>query len=119
MRLFPTTHRIGSPRARETSLLAEASLGITTEPVAKTASSTKISDTEVQKIALQMGLGQLRRVAGNIFERPASKDFWKVGTDGSLKRMVSSEVDLDESLSPLSTDDPESHIASILADLEY
>lgn len=118
MALFQTTHRIGGPRARDTSLLAEAVERVETPPVAKTASCGSTPD-RVSKMAFEMGLGALTRVAGNIYAAPASQDFWKVGSDGSLVRLVGSEVDLGESLSPADTHDPESHLASILADLEY
>lgn len=116
MLLFHAGHRIGGPRARDTSLLAEASAAVTLAPVSKTASATPALD--LATLAKQAGLEGLVRVAGNVFEHPATRDFWKVA-DGRLTRLVSSEVDLDERLDPLSADDPESHIASILADLEY
>jgi hypothetical protein len=118
MLLFHAGHRIGGPRARDTSLLAEASADIALEPSAKTAAAVPPIDTLVVKLAKDAGLGELRRVAGNIFEHPATRDFWKVA-DGKLLRLVGSEVDMDEHLDPMPADDPESHIASILADLEY
>lgn len=118
MALFQTTHRIGGPRARDASMLAEAAARVVVEPVAKIASGGSIPD-RVSKQAREMGLGALTRVAGNIYAAPASQDFWKVGSDGNLVRLVGSEVDLGESLSPADVHDPESHLASILADLEY
>jgi hypothetical protein len=119
MSLFQAGHRLGGPRARDISLMAEASARIPADPVLKTASTEPaLTDDRIAKLAKAAGLDQLRRVAGNVFEHPATRDFWKVA-DGTLTRLVSSEVDDGEHLDPMPADDPESHIASILADLEY
>ena len=97
------------------SLLDEVSARVAVDPVAKTAS---VVNPDIAKLAKAAGLDGLVRIAGNVYEHPATKDFWKVA-DGQLLRLVGSEVDMDEHLDPLSAEDPESHIASILADLEY
>lgn len=112
MRSYHMTHRIGG-NASETGMLSEVAERIPVAPVLKTASATSIPE-DVLKTAKNMGLV---RLAGNIFSKPASKDFWKVDGD-KIVRLVSSEVDLGETLEPTSTDDPEGHIASLLADLE-
>lgn len=76
-------------------------------------SNTPPSDMGVKQAAA-MGL---IRVAGNVFECPSSKDFWKV--DGSkVIRLTSSEVDNDESLKPANTVNPSKFLKDILAELE-
>ena len=118
MRDYHTTYRIGGS-TRDTGMLAEVADKVSTEPKVKTASAPGyMSDAEVQKIALQMGLPGLRRVAGNVFENPANRDFWKVDGGKILRLVGSGEVDFDESLAPASAEDPESHIASMMAELE-
>lgn len=116
MLLFHAGHRIGGPRARDTSLLTEASARVTVDPASKTASAAPALD--IVKLAKDAGLEGLVRIAGNMFEHPATRDFWKVA-EGKLSRVVDSEVDMNEHLDPLPGDDPEGSIASILADLEY
>ena len=118
MRLFQAEHRIGGPRARDASLLAEAAESVPLTPTSKTASSTRLSDDQIRKMAFDMGMPELRRIAGNVFENPATQDFWKVA-DGNIVRLVSSEVDLEESLPAMDTANPEAHFASIMDDLEY
>jgi len=57
------------------------------------------------------------RIAGNVFECPSSKDFWKV--DGSkVIRLTSSEVDNNESLKPANKVNPSKFLKDILAELE-
>ena len=87
--------------------------GSVADPVPKQA--TKAPTSGVLKQAKDMGL---RRVAGNLFERPASRDFWKVNKEGQIVRLVGSEVDLGESLEPADANDPETYINRIMADLE-
>ena len=111
MRSYHMTHRIEG-RGTGSDLLGEVLGLIPEQPAMKTASAEV--PPSMLKIAKGMGL---IRLAGNVFSKPASKDFWKVDGD-KIVRLVSSEVDLDESLEPTSTDDPEGHIASLLAELE-
>jgi hypothetical protein len=80
----------------------------------ETLASTKLASAEGMKKASAMGLV---RVAGNMFECPSSKDFWKV--EGSKVIRVSSiEVDANEHLKPADADDPSGYLQSILADLD-
>lgn len=72
-----------------------------------------VEESGVKK-ASAMGL---IRIAGNMFECPSTKDFWKV--EGSkVIRLTSSEVDNDESLKPANTVNPSKFLKDILADLE-
>ena len=79
----------------------------------------KVDDTTVQKMAFDLGL-TLKRVAGNVYEHPATRDFWAV-KGGKLVRLTgkSTEVDDGESLDPADVDDPEGTLVSILADLSF
>ena len=62
----------------------------------------------------------LVRVAGNVYEHPATRDFWAV-KNGQLVRLTgkSSIVDDDEHMDPADANDPEATLDSILADLEF
>lgn len=76
--------------------------------------AVKISKTAQAQIA-ELGLV---RVAGNVFELPASKDFWKIGDDGNIQRLNGGEVDLHESIKAAPKDEPADFLQGILADLE-
>jgi hypothetical protein len=77
-------------------------------------SETKQPSEVKQKIA-SMGLN---RVAGNVYECPSTKDFWKVqGT--KVVRMATDEVDNGESLAAAPHDTPANFLASILDDLTF
>lgn len=111
-----TPHTVG-PRARDGGLIGEALASL---PTSKTASSPQIvPEADVLKMAKDMGM-DLRRVAGNVFENPAKRDFWAV-REGKLVRLTGSttEVADDERMDPANIDDPESTLRSILADLEF
>lgn len=110
-------HMLGTPRARDGGLLGEAlgRLGLD-----KTAAATEIVDeTTVQKMAYDMGIS-ITRVAGNVYEQPATRDFWAV-RNGKLVRLTGadSSVDDGEKLAAADIDDPERTLHSILADLEF
>ena len=108
---------VGVHHAREGGLFDEvlSNLG----PVAKVASIKTPDDEAIQKMAFDMGLS-LKRVAGNVYEHPATRDFWAV-KGGKLVRLTgaTTEVDDGESLDPADIDDPEGTLNSILADLEF
>lgn len=103
-------------KARDGGLIAEV---LETLAPAPKVASAQIDDAQVQKLAYNMGL-QLTRVAGNVYESPASKDFWAV-KNGQLVRLTGAEteVDLGEHIDPASVDDPETSLRTILADLEF
>lgn len=90
----------------------------TLAPTPKVAAA-RVDEAQVQKLALNMGM-QLNRVAGNVYENPAAKDFWSV-KNGQLVRLTGSDtvVDLGEHLDPANIDDPEASLHTILADLEF
>ena len=118
MRVPQAAYRVGGHRKSTDSLLAEVATSLPSTPVVKVASASTLTDAQIQKLAKQHGLSGLRRVAGNTFICPASKDFWKVA-DGKIMRLVGSEVDLGESLAAVSSDNPESDTSALTAALEY
>jgi hypothetical protein len=77
-------------------------------------SETKLSTEVRQKIA-SMGLN---RVAGNVYECPSTKDFWKV-QGNKVVRMVVDEVDNGEQLAAAPSNNPASFLADILGDLTF
>jgi len=81
------------------------------------ASSTKLTKEASAQIA-EMGLV---RLAGNVFECPSSKDFWKVSDKGSLVRLTSGEVDNGDKISPAPKESAQTadFLQGILADLEF
>ncbi len=115
MRIAQATYRTNAPRDGAVSLLAEVAETLPSSPALKTASRASLTDTQVQKLALDAGLPGLQRVAGNKFICPATKDFWKVA-DGKIVRMVTSEVDFGEALGAA---DSESEPSSLTSALEF
>lgn len=109
-------HHLGTPRARDGGLLGEALSRLGTE---KTATVEIADEGAVQKMAFDLGI-QITRVAGNVYEQPATRDFWAV-RNGKLVRLTGkdSAVDDDEKLAAADIDDPERTLHSILADLEF
>lgn len=77
-------------------------------------SSTAVSSEARKKIA-SMGLN---RVAGNIYECPSTKDFWKV-QGNKVVRLAVDEVDNGERLAAAPSNDPANFLASILDDLTF
>lgn len=111
-----TSHMVGS-LTQEGSLLGEV---LSVLPTPKTASSPgDLPESDVLKLGSQLGMA-LHRVAGNVYENPAKRDFWGV-KDGALVRLTgsSTEVDDEEQMDPADTEDPEGTLTSILAELEY
>lgn len=78
-------------------------------------SSTTKPSTEIRQKIASMGL---TRVAGNIYECPSTKDFWKV-QGNKVVRMVIDEVDNGEHLPAAPSDNPASFLADILGDLSF
>lgn len=67
-----------------------------------------------QKIA-SMGL---ERVAGNIYECPSTRDFWKV-KGNSIVKLVGDEVDNGESIQAADEGDPQGFLSHITDDIEF
>lgn len=110
-------YAFGFHRPRESGLMGEVLATMT--PITKTASTPSVDEPMVQKLAFDLGI-QLTRVAGNIYEQPATRDFWAV-KGGKLVRLTgtSTSVDDGERLDPADVDDPENTLNTILADLEF
>ena len=60
----------------------------------------------------------MRRVAGNVYEAPSTRDFWKVQGNRIIK-LVGNEVDNGESIPAAPEDRPAAFLAGILDDLEF
>jgi len=60
----------------------------------------------------------LRRVAGNVYECPSTKDFWKV-QGNKIVKLVGNEVNQGESIPAAPDDKPAAFLAGILDDLEF
>jgi hypothetical protein len=60
----------------------------------------------------------MRRVAGNVYECPSTKDFWRV-EGGKIKKLTGSEVEQGESIQAAPNDTPSAFLAHILDDLEF
>lgn len=61
------------------------------------------------------------RVAGNIYEVPSTKDFWKVSENGGLVRLTGGEVDNGEKMAPAPKESSQvaDFLQGILADLDF
>ena len=116
LRHFPGKVAVVAHSARDSGLIDEVLTSLAPKPKVAVA---KVDETQVQKLAFNLGMS-LTRVAGNIYENPASKDFWAV-KNGQLVRLTGKEtnVDLGEHLDPADIDDPEASLRTILADLEF
>lgn len=71
---------------------------------------------EAAAMVEEMGL---QRVAGNVFECPSTKEFWKISDNGGIVRLTSGEVDNGEKISPAPKDEPADFLSGILAELEF
>lgn len=60
----------------------------------------------------------MRRVAGNVYECPSTKDFWKV-QGNKIVKLVGNEVNSGESIPAASSDHPNVSLAGWLDDLEF
>lgn len=60
----------------------------------------------------------MHRVAGNVYECPSTKDFWKV-QGNKIVKLVGNEVNQGESIQAAPSDTPSSFLAHILDDLEF
>lgn len=78
------------------------------------ASATPIP-AEVQRYIDQFSM---HRIAGNVYECPSTKDFWKVQGNKIIK-LVGSEVNNGESIPGAPNDKPQAFLAGILDDLEF
>jgi hypothetical protein len=76
------------------------------------------SASVTRKLAAEIHELGLRRVAGNVFECPAQRDFWAVN-DGKLMRLSMTEVDDNESLAGAPAGDPGGFLTRILDDLTF
>jgi hypothetical protein len=73
------------------------------------------SGGEILKQAAALGL---RRVAGNIFLSPSSRDLWK-GRNGKIVRLTQVEVDFGEKMPGAPADDPGAYLQDALDDLTF
>lgn len=102
-----------------------AAAGIGTRPTeASTPSKNHVASTPKlsKEASAQVAELGMVRVAGNVFECPSTKDFWKVGDGGALVRLTSGEeVDNGEKIAPAPKESSASadFLQSILADLEF
>ena len=60
----------------------------------------------------------MHRIAGNVYECPSTKDFWKVNGNKIIK-LVGNEVNNGESIPGAPEDKPQAFLANILDDLEF
>jgi hypothetical protein len=60
----------------------------------------------------------MHRVAGNVYECPSTKDFWKV-QGNKIVKLVGNEVNAGESIAAAPDDKPAAFLAHILDDLEF
>jgi len=77
-------------------------------------SSTPVAPAVRQKIA-SMGL---ERVAGNVYECPSTRDFWKV-KGNSIVKLVGDEVDNGEKITAAPKSDPRGFMSSLMDDIEF
>jgi|SRR5208282_1255793 len=70
---------------------------------------------ETQKKIASMGL---ERVAGNIYECPSTRDFWKV-KGNSIVKLVGDEVDNGEHIKAAPDENPMGFLGSVMGDIEF
>src|SRR5574337_490357 len=78
------------------------------------ASATKIP----QEVQHYIDRFSMHRVAGNVYECPSTKDFWKVQGNKIIK-LVGNEVNNGESIAAAPEDKPAAFLANILDDLSF
>lgn len=77
-------------------------------------SAAPVAPALKQKIA-SMGL---ERVAGNIYECPSTRDFWKV-KGNSIVKLVGDEVDNGEAIQAADEGNPQGFLSHIMDDIEF
>jgi len=77
-------------------------------------STTPVTAALKQKIA-SMGL---ERRAGNVYECPSTRDFWKV-KGNSIVKLVGDEVDNGESLKAAPKDNPRGFLGAVMDEIEF
>ena len=94
-------------------------VGFTPEEEGKSSNhfaSHKTLPAETQKKIASLGL---QRVAGNIYECPSTKDFWKVTSGGGIARLTAEEVDNHERLAAAPPSAPSDFLSEILGSLDF
>ena len=77
------------------------------------------SQTELPSgVRIKIASMGLNRVAGNVYECPSTKDFWKV-QGNKVVRLTIDEVDNGESIAAAPSRDPANFLAHILDDLTF
>jgi len=61
----------------------------------------------------------LQRVAGNLYECPSTRDFWKVSDKGGITRLTSDEVDNGEHIEAAPKEAAEDFLHDVLAGLDF
>jgi hypothetical protein len=102
-------------------ITASTSFGLGSEKASKGvfsknhyASATPIPRDVQERIDALM----MRRVAGNVYECPSTKDFWKV-KGNQIVKLVGDEVSNGERIQAAPEDKPQAFLEHILDDLEF
>jgi hypothetical protein len=69
-------------------------------------------------VQIEIDSMMMRRIAGNVYECPSTKDFWKV-QGNKIVKLVGNEVNQGESIPAAPDDRPAAFLAHILDDLEF
>jgi hypothetical protein len=69
-------------------------------------------------VQIEIDSMMMRRIAGNVYECPSTKDFWKV-QGNKIVKLVGNEVNAGESIPAASSDKPAVSLAGWLDDLEF
>lgn len=109
----------GETTMQRTYHLSGHTIGMNREEHAVAPSTNHFKSASVtRKLAAEIHELGLRRVAGNVFECPAQRDFWAVA-DGKLMRLSMTEVDDNEHLAAAPRNDPGSYLSQVLNDLSF
>ena len=61
----------------------------------------------------------LQRVAGNLYECPSTRDFWKISDKGGITRLTADEVDNGERIKAAPKEAGEDFLRDVLAALDF
>lgn len=94
------------------------SVGVRNEDSSLLPSANHFKTASSEAILKQASAMGLRRVAGNIFINPSSRDLWKP-RNGKIVRLTQVEVDFGEKMEGAPADDPRAFLQNALDDLTF
>ncbi len=95
-----------------------AAVGVGSRPSGAAPSTNRFTQPDKQASAVIAEFG-LQRVAGNLYECPSTRDFWKISDRGGITRLTADEVDNGEHIEAAPKEAGEDFLRDVLAALDF